>query len=155
MAKGLITKPEDFGEIYRLIGDDPFRDSLPQTMQYALEKMTSEEVIQIVNEMVDTIPETVQAFLQIQMQMFIVFCLKQKDYGPTNIALGTRLDTEKEINAARLGVLVRTFDKLNRMIHLDLINRVEAVNESTLDAWEDTSVYAIIAQILQRGAWSK
>lgn len=153
------AKQSEFSNVYSFghdpFGNDSYEAPLPKTIRDALEKMTEKEIRELVNDTIENSPSMVESFLTIQMQMLIVFCLKQKDYGPTNIALGTRLENEKEVNAARRGVLVRTFDKVNRMINLDMVEMVEAINESLLDAWEDISVYAIISQVLQRGDWSR
>jgi len=100
-------------------------------------------------------PIMMKEFLRILNQMYIVFALKQNDYGPGNIALGTQLKNQNEINAARKAVLVRTQDKINRMVNLDLLKNTEPANESLADSWEDTGVYSVIAQLVIRGVWGK
>ena len=42
-------------------------------------------------------PEMTSEFRRIQSEQYKLFCRKQHDYGPSNIAVGTQLATEEEI----------------------------------------------------------
>ena len=41
-------------------------------------------------------PETAKEFQRLQFEQWNLFCKKQMDYGPSNIAMGTSLDTPEE-----------------------------------------------------------
>ena len=45
----------------------------------------------------DRYPETAKEFKRLQEQQYKVFCEKQMDYGPTNISVGTNLETDEEV----------------------------------------------------------
>ena len=72
-----------------------------------------------------------------------LFDKKQHDYGPGNIAkFGVH------------GVLVRTNDKLERLINLYRNDR-NPENESIEDTWQDLSVYVVIARAVLKEQWSQ
>ena len=100
-------------------------------------------------------PETVQAFKEIMDMEFQVFCSKQMDYGPSNIAMGTQLKDAADINLSLTGLVVRMNDKVNRLMNLVVKNNRQAQNEPTIDCFIDLSVYGVIAQLVQRGHWGK
>ena len=77
------------------------------------------------------------------------------DYGPSNIAMGTSLDTSDEKRLSLIGLIVRINDKVQRLLNLMVKNNRKAQNEPTVDAFKDLSVYGIIAQIVQNGKWGK
>ena len=70
-----------------------------------------------------------------------LFDKKQHDYGPGNIA-----------KFGEFGVLVRTNDKLERLINLNKRGDTPA-NESVMDTWQDLSVYGAIARVVKQGQW--
>lgn len=71
-----------------------------------------------------------------------LFDKKQHDYGPQNIAkFGTT------------GVLVRSSDKLERLINLYKRAEEPEVAESVTDSWQDLSVYGAIARVCEDGDW--
>ena len=39
-------------------------------------------------------PQTTSEFKRLQKQQYELFCHKQHDYGPSNISVGTQLETE-------------------------------------------------------------
>ena len=67
-----------------------------------------------------------------------LFDKKQHDYGPGNIA-----------KFGEYGVLVRTNDKLERLINLNKRGDTPA-NESIMDTWQDLSVYGAIARVVKQ-----
>jgi hypothetical protein len=76
-----------------------------------------------------------------------LFDKKQHDYGPNNIA-----------KFGITGVLVRSSDKLERLINLetisvDSVQHAPARNESIKDSWQDLSVYGAIARVLMEDNW--
>ena len=102
-----------------------------------------------------TYPETALEFKRLQKEQYELFCRKQMDYGPSNIAMGTSLNTDEEKRLSLIGLIVRINDKVQRLINLVIKNNREAQNEPTIDAFKDLSVYGIIAQIVKNGKWGK
>lgn len=83
-----------------------------------------------------------QAFEKVCQELLAMFIKKHGDYGKGNI-----LDTEE------LGIAFRISDKLNRLKHLLIKNRVPE-NESIEETWIDIATYAVIA-VLYRRSWFK
>jgi hypothetical protein len=102
-----------------------------------------------------TYPETAKEFQRLQYEQYELFCKKQMDYGPSNIAMGTSLDTDEEKRLSKIGLIVRINDKVQRLINLVVKNNREAQNEPTIDAFKDLACYGIIAQIVEAGKWGK
>ena len=102
-----------------------------------------------------TYPETAKEFQRLQFEQWNLFCKKQMDYGPSNIAMGTSLDTPEEKRLSKIGLIVRINDKVQRLINLVVKNNREAQNEPAIDAFKDLACYGIIAQIVEAGKWGK
>ncbi len=100
-------------------------------------------------------PQMCEEFKKIQKEHYKLFCEKQMDYGPGNIAMGTSLEDEKDKLLSTKGIVVRMNDKAQRLVHLVLRENRTPQNESVLDSFRDTSVYCIIAKIVSRGSWGK
>ena len=100
-------------------------------------------------------PETAKEFQRLQFEQYHLFCKKQMDYGPSNIAMGTDLKTNEEKRLSKIGLIVRINDKVQRLINLVIKNNREAQNEPTIDAFKDLAVYGLIAQIVEAGKWGK
>ena len=100
-------------------------------------------------------PETAKEFQRLQFEQWELFCKKQMDYGPSNISMGTQLDTEGEKRLSLTALIVRINDKVQRLLNLIVKNNREAQNEPSMDAFKDLSVYGIIAQIVKNGKWGK
>ena len=100
-------------------------------------------------------PETAYEFQRLQDEQYALFCRKQMDYGPSNIAMGTELKTNDEKRLSLVGLIVRINDKVQRLINLVVKNNREAQNEPTIDAFKDLACYGIIAQIVKNGKWGK
>jgi len=112
------------------------------------------------NEIVETIeqtyPETCKEFKKIQREQYETFCKKQHDYGPHNISLGSYLHKDEDVSASISAIVVRLNDKIQRLINLVLRKKTfESANEPIFDAFSDTSVYCIIAEIVKRKKWCK
>ena len=123
-------------------------------------EIEQQEVIKKMNkEAIDYIeehyPETAKEFQRLQFEQWALFCKKQMDYGPSNIAMGTSLDTTEEKRLSKIGLIVRINDKIQRLINLVVKNNRKAQNEPTVDAFKDLACYGIIAQIVQNGKWGK
>jgi hypothetical protein len=100
-------------------------------------------------------PEMTTEFKKILKEQYELFCKKQLNYGPDNISVGTRLETEAEVKLSLTGLWFRMNDKINRLKQLVLLNNQDVVGESIQDSYSDLSVYGIIAQIVSRGKWGK
>ena len=100
-------------------------------------------------------PETEEDLQQVLNKMYLTFCKKQFDYGPGNIAMGTSLKNEEEVNIALLGIIVRLNDKINRLVNLSTKHNFEAQNEPIEDAFLDTAIYAAMALIVKNQKWGK
>tara|TARA_Y100001938_G_C7985256_1_gene376565 strand:+ start:506 stop:955 length:450 start_codon:yes stop_codon:yes gene_type:complete len=116
------------------------------------DEVAGDEAIQYIEK---HYPETAVEFQRLQYEQWALFCKKQMDYGPSNIAMGTSLRTEEERRLSKIGLIVRINDKVQRLMNLVVKNNREAQNEPTMDAFKDLSVYGIIAQIVDMGKWGK
>ncbi len=109
----------------------------------------------IVREMEEKYPAMTDEFKKIQRDQYVLFCRKQKNYGPDNISLGTTLEREQDRKLSLQGLFFRLNDKINRYKQMIMFGSVDAVGESLEDTFKDISVYGIIAQLVQNGKWGK
>ena len=93
--------------------------------------------------------EIERAWLRTAQELYHIFCKKQHDYGPTNIAVGG-LD----------GVAIRASDKVSRLWKLLGIGAFRGkgdnpanTDESLRDTLLDLADYGIIATLVHDGAW--
>lgn len=87
-------------------------------------------------------PKTFEEALDIVLsRMRETMIKKNRDYGPNNIA-----------KFGEYGVLIRSNDKLERLINLYNTGR-QPENESIDDTWLDLANYGLIAQMLRLGLW--
>ena len=108
----------------------------------------------VVKYMERTYPEMTGEFLKIQSEQYELFCRKQYDYGPQNIAVGTILKTPEDIKLSLLGLWFRMNDKIERMKTLLLRNGENSVEgEPVTDSFSDVSNYGVMAQVVARGKW--
>ena len=107
---------------------------------------TAEDVISYIK---DNYPSTEKEFQTLLNEMYLTFCKKQFDYGPGNIAMGTTLKNEKEVNTALFGIIVRLNDKINRLVNLSTNHDFEAKNEPVEDAFLDIAIYSVMALIVK------
>jgi hypothetical protein len=108
-----------------------------------------------VKEMEEKYPEMTKEFKKIMKEQYELFCKKNLNYGPSNIAGGTALQTEEDIKFSLMGIFFRMNDKIQRIKQLVVLGKKDAVNETVDETYKDLSVYAIIAQIVGRGTWGK
>ena len=136
------------------------------TIRDAVNKVTYTEQIKRAKEMVNKnehvkyleehYPEMTEEFKNIQREQYELFCEKQHDYGPGNIAVGTSLDTEEDIKLSLTGLWFRMNDKIQRLKNMLISNRESAVKDEPVeDAYLDVSNYGIMAMIVQKGKWGK
>ena len=101
-------------------------------------------------------PHMTAEFKNIQSKQYALFCEKQHDYGPSNIAVGTRLGTDEEIKLSLTGLWFRMNDKIQRLKNMLMNNRENAVKDEPIeDAYLDVSNYGIMAMIVKKGKWGQ
>ena len=100
-------------------------------------------------------PETTELFKNIQKEQYELFCLKQSNYGPDNISLGTDLVREEDRKMSQTGLWFRMNDKIQRLKQLIVLGNKDNVGESVVDTYQDLSVYGVICQIVKEGKWGK
>lgn len=92
--------------------------------------------------------ETMNMFRDILNDEYILFAMKQADYGPGNISMNGNK------TLALLGLGVRMNDKTQRILNLTHKSE-EPNNESLEDSFKDISIYGVIGQILLKDKWGK
>ena len=100
-------------------------------------------------------PETCDLFKQLMAEQYVLFCKKQKNYGPGNISVGTDLKSDGVVKLSLTGLWFRINDKIQRLKQLIILGHKDNVGESELDTFQDLSVYGIIAQIVSSKKWGK
>ena len=115
----------------------------------------NDEHKEIVEEMQKEYPETCDEFLNIMADQYVLFCKKQKNYGPGNISVGTDCRTDSDVKLSLTGLWFRLNDKVQRLKQLIVLGHKDTVGESELDTYQDLSVYGIIAQIVSTKKWGK
>ena len=108
-----------------------------------------------VREIEKNFPIMTDEFKRIQKEQYILFCKKQKNYGPDNISMGTSLERDTDKLLSLQGLFFRMNDKINRYKQMIMFGSQDAVGEPLSDTFKDISVYGIIAQIVQFGKWGK
>jgi len=110
---------------------------------------------ELVRQVESEYPQMTNEFKRIIFEQYELFCMKQSNYGPGNIAVGTSLQTKDDIKLSITGLWFRINDKIQRLKQLVVLNKEDVVGESIDDTFQDLSVYGIIAQIVSNGKWAK
>ena len=110
---------------------------------------------EIVEQMQKDYPQMSGEYLRIMFTQYEIFCKKNLDYGPSNIALGTSLTTDEEKKTSLSGVWFRMMDKISRLKQLVVLGKSNNVGEATEDTYQDLANYSIISQIIQSGKWGR
>ena len=110
---------------------------------------------EVVKEIETTYPEMMDEYKRIMWEQYEIFCSKQKNYGPSNISVGTSLQTSEDKKLSLTGIWFRCMDKINRWKQMVLFDHKDVVNESINDTLKDLSVYGIIAQLVINNKWAK
>ena len=100
-------------------------------------------------------PAMMDEYKKLMWEQYETFCKKQRNYGPTNISVGTTLETSGDIKLSLTGLWFRINDKVQRLKQLVILGQPDEVGEPIQDTFQDLSVYALIAQIVQNGKWGK
>ena len=129
-------------------------------LNYKAPTETEYEVIRydnptIVEQMEKEWPEMTDEFKRIMFTQYELFCLKQSNYGPDNISVGSNLETEQEKKVSLTGLWFRMNDKIQRLKQLVVLGKQDNIGESCEDTFQDLSVYGIIAQIVSNNKWAK
>ena len=100
-------------------------------------------------------PETCDLFKQLMAEQYVLFCKKQKNYGPGNISVGTDLKSDADVKLSLTGLWFRINDKIQRLKQLIILGHKDNVGEAQEDTFQDLSVYGIIAQLVSSKKWGK
>jgi len=100
-------------------------------------------------------PQMAEEFKNICAEQYKLFCMKQSNYGPSNIAVGTDLKSEDDVKLSLTGLWFRMNDKIQRLKNLLILGKQDVVDESIEDSFQDVSNYGIIAQLVSRRKWGK
>lgn len=100
-------------------------------------------------------PEATTEFRKVQKEMYETFCKKTRNYGMSNISVGTPMETKEDIKLSLTGLFFRTNDKIQRIKQMVVLGEPDEVGETIQDTYLDLSVYGIISQIVNRGKWNK
>jgi len=95
-------------------------------------------------------PELTQEYKKIMMEQYVLFCKKHRNYGTSNINVGTNLETDGDVKLALTGLWFRINDKIQRLKNLVVLGEPDTVGEPIEDTLKDLSVYGIIGQIVQQ-----
>ena len=120
-----------------------------------IQNRITDEDKEVVEEIQKEYPETCDEFLNIMADQYVLFCKKQKNYGPGNISVGTDCRTDSDVKLSLTGLWFRINDKIQRLKQLIILGHKDNVGESELDTFQDLSVYGIIAQIVSAKKWGK
>ena len=110
---------------------------------------------EVVKQIEEQYPQMMDEYKRIMWEQYETFCLKQSNYGPGNIAVGTSLSTPEDVRLSLTGLFFRMNDKIQRIKQLIVFGKQDNVGEAVEDTFQDLSVYAIIAQLVSRGKWAK
>ena len=98
----------------------------------------------------DNYPDMTKEYKEIMMNQYVLFCKKHRNYGTGNINVGTNLETDNDVKLALTGLWFRMNDKIQRLKQLVINGEPDTVGESSVDTYQDLSVYGIIAQIVSQ-----
>lgn len=110
---------------------------------------------EIVKQIEAEYPEMMLEYKKIMWEQYEIFCLKQSNYGPGNISVGTSLATDEDVKLSLTGLWFRMNDKIQRLKQLVVLGKQDNVGEAVEDTFQDLSVYGIICQLVNRGKWAK
>ena len=121
------------------------------------EKASYDKIIgSTINDFEQLYPELAEEFKQIQKEQYDLFAGKMMDYGLGNIALGSTLTENEDVQLSLTGIWLRCNDKINRLKNMLKRKGKSYVNdEPMIDSFIDISNYGIIAQLVMRGKWKK
>ena len=110
---------------------------------------------EVVKQIEAEYPQMMAEYKQIMWEQYETFCLKQSNYGPSNISVGTSLSTPDDVKLSLTGLWFRMHDKIQRLKQLVVLGKQDNVGEAVEDTFQDLSVYGVICQLVSRGKWAK
>ena len=129
---------------------------LEQHALEALETITLDAKDKSILDFEKEYPSLAKSFREVQEEQYELFAQKMMDYGLGNIALGSNLEKDEDIQLSLTGVWLRCNDKINRlknMLKRQGKNYVEG--EGMIDSFIDIANYGIIAMLLIRNKWKR
>ena len=78
----------------------------------------------VVKEIEIMYPEMMDEYKRIMWEQYEIFCSKQKNYGPSNISVGTSLQTSEDKKLSLTGIWFRCMDKINRWKQMVLLKQL-------------------------------
>ena len=109
----------------------------------------------VIQQTEESYPQMTEEFWKICHEQYETFCLKNSNYGTGNVAVGTSLTTQDDVQLSLTGLFFRINDKVQRFKQLVVLGKKDNVGEAIDDTFQDLSVYGIIAQLVKRGKWAK
>ena len=100
-------------------------------------------------------PLMTKRFKEIQREQYELFCHKQHDYGSQNISVGTRLETEEEVQLSLYGLWFRMHDKIQRAKNLIMRKESAVDGEPLEDSFLDLYNYGIMSVLVSLKIWGK
>jgi len=70
----------------------------------------------VVKQVEQMYPEMTDEFKAIMFTQYELFCKKQLNYGPSNISVGTQLQTQDDVKLSLTGLWFRMNDKIQSII---------------------------------------
>jgi hypothetical protein len=129
-------------------------DMLSEETQPRYNDQTGEE--KAVLDFEKSYPTLAEAFKKVQDEQYILFARKMMDYGLSNIALGSTLEEQEDVQLSLTGIWLRVNDKINRLKNLlKRKGRNYVKDEPMIDSFLDIANYGIIAMLVIRGKWKK
>ena len=122
-----------------------------------MKKASYDEVIgSTINDFETIYPELAKEFKTIQKEQYELFAGKMLDYGLGNIALGSTLEEDEDVQLSLTGIWLRCNDKINRLKNmLKRKGKSYVTDEPMIDSFIDISNYGVIAQLVMRNKWKK
>ena len=138
----------------KTIKDTPGRDKETSKAHKVVFNQIQSRILEKDNDAIkycqDNYPETCDEFMNICADQYVLFCKKQKNYGPGNISVGTDLKSDGDVKLSLTGLWFRLNDKIQRLKNLVVIGEPDTVGEAIDDTFQDLSIYGIIAQIVKQ-----
>ncbi len=91
---------------------------------------------EVVQQIEDNYPEMTNEYKKIMWEQYETFCLKQSNYGPSNISVGTSLSTPDDVKLSLTGLWFRMNDKIQRLKQLIVLGKQDNVGEAVEDTFD-------------------
>ena len=101
----------------------------PITVKPQYDEVISYDNPKVVEEMEKQWPEMTAEFKRIMFTQYELFCLKQSNYGPDNISVGSNLETEQDKRVSLTGLWFRMNDKIQRLKQLVVLGKQDYIVE--------------------------